>query len=82
MNRHIIFFFAAFNIAGNCFDLYAQNKLYPNKFSLVGIVMLEGPFKHASDLKIEVLLKYDADRLFAPFRKVTGLPEKAKCFSK
>jgi DUF1680 family protein len=58
----------------------AQNKLYPNEFPLGDVTLLDGPFKHARDLNIEVLLKYDVDRLLAPYRKEAGLPEKAKCY--
>ena len=32
-----------------------------------------GPFKHTRDLNIQVLLKYDVDRLLAPYRKEAGL---------
>jgi hypothetical protein len=42
--------------------------------------LLDGLFKHARDLNIEVLLKYDVDRLLAPYRKVAGLPEKAESY--
>ncbi|MCK3684711.1 glycoside hydrolase family 127 protein [Maribellus sp. YY47] len=58
--------------------LIAQDKLYPNTFSLTDVRLLDGPFKHAQDLNVETLLKYDTDRFLAPFRKVAGLPEKAK----
>ena len=58
----------------------AQSKLYPNEFPLGEVILLEGPFKHARDLNIRVLLKYDVDRLLAPYRKEAGLPEKAKCY--
>jgi len=60
--------------------LFAQDKLYPNEFPLGDVTLLDGPFKHARDLNIEVLLKYDVDRLLAPYRKEAGLPEKAKCY--
>jgi uncharacterized protein len=60
--------------------LMAQNKLYPNEFPLGDVTLLDGPFKQAQDLNIEVLLKYDVDRLLAPYRKEAGLPEKAKCY--
>jgi len=60
--------------------LMAQDKLYPNEFPLQDVPLLDGPFKHARDLNIEVLLKYDVDRLVAPYRKEAGLPEKAKCY--
>ena len=58
----------------------AQEKLYPNEFPLADVKLLDGPFKHAQDLNIHVLLEYDTDRLIAPFRKEAGLPEKAKLY--
>jgi DUF1680 family protein len=61
-------------------NLIAQNKLYPNEFFLGDVKLLDGPFKHARDLNIEVLLKYDVDRLLAPYRKEAGLPKKAECY--
>jgi len=61
-------------------SLNAQDKLYPNEFPLGDVSLLDGPFKHARDLNIEVLLKYDVDRLLAPYRKEAGLSEKAKCY--
>jgi uncharacterized protein len=60
--------------------LNAQEKLYPNEFPLGEVTLLESPFKHARDLNINVLLKYNIDRLLAPYRKEAGLPEKAKGF--
>lgn len=62
------------------FTSYAQEKLYPNEFPLSDVKLLDGPFKHAQDLNIHVLLEYDVDRLIAPFRKEAGLPEKAKLY--
>ena len=61
-------------------EIKAQDRLYPNEFPLSDVKLLDGPFKHARDLNIEVLLKYDADRLLAPYRKEAGLPEKAKSY--
>jgi len=61
-------------------SLNAQDKLYPNEFPLGDVSLLDGPFKHARDLNIEVLLKYDVDRLLAPYRKEAGLSEKAKSY--
>jgi len=60
--------------------LFAQNLLYPNEFPLEDVPLLDGPFKHARDLNIQVLLKYDVDRLLAPYRKEAGLPEKAQTY--
>ncbi|MEO7767448.1 MAG: beta-L-arabinofuranosidase domain-containing protein, partial [Ferruginibacter sp.] len=74
--------FLRFFVAGLllCNKDFAQDKLYPNEFPLEDVQLLNGPFKHARDLNIEVLLKYDADRLLAGYRKEAGLPEKAKSY--
>ncbi len=61
-------------------SLQAQEKLYKDQFPLSDVTLLEGPFRHARDLNIQVLLQYDVDRLLAPYRKVAGLPEKAKSY--
>lgn len=63
-----------------CGAIQAQQKLYKNEFPVSDVTLLDGPFKHARDLNVEVLLKYDVDRLLAPYRKEAGLPEKAKCY--
>jgi len=55
----------------------AQEKLYLNEFPLEDVALLDGPFKHARDLNITVLLQYDVDRLLAPYRKEAGLEPKA-----
>ncbi|HEY9262543.1 glycoside hydrolase family 127 protein [Chitinophaga sp.] len=62
-------------------QLYAQDSLYNNTFPLSDVKLLEGPFKHARDLNIQTLLKYDVDRLLAPYRKEAGLPAKAKGYT-
>ncbi len=64
-------------LAGN---VHAQDKLYPDEFPLGDVTLLNGPFQHARDLNIGVLMKYDVDRLLAPYRKEAGLPAKAKCY--
>ena len=58
----------------------AQNKLYPDEFPLQDVTLLDGPLKHACDLNAHVLLRYDVDRLLAPFRKEAELPEIAPLF--
>lgn len=58
----------------------AQDKLYANEFPLGDVKILDGPLKHARDLNIETLLKYDCDRLLAPYRKEAGLQQKAKTY--
>lgn len=60
--------------------LVGQDKFYSNEFALKDVQLLDGPFKQARDLNIQTLLKYDVDRLLAPYRKEAGLPEKAKCY--
>ncbi len=60
---------------------HAQDKLYNNEFPLADVKLLKGPFQHARDINIKVLLEYDVDRLLAGYRKEAGLPEKAKIFS-
>ena len=61
-------------------ETQSQEKLYPNEFPLEDVTLLEGLFKHARDLNIEVLLKYDVDRFMAPYRKEAGLKPKAPSY--
>lgn len=56
----------------------SQDKLYENTFSLSDVKLLDGPFKHALEVNIDVLLQYDVDRLLAPFLREAGLPAKAE----
>lgn len=51
----------------------AQDKLYKDEFPLGDITLFDGPLKHARDLNVQVLLKYDCDRMLAPYRKEAGL---------
>lgn len=51
----------------------AQDKLYKDEFPLGDITLIDGPLKHARDLNVQVLLKYDCDRMLAPYRKEAGL---------
>ena len=60
--------------------LNAQDKLYHNEFPLDNIKLLDGPFKHARDLNIQTILKYNVDRLLAPYRKEAGLIPKAESY--
>jgi uncharacterized protein len=61
-------------------SVQAQDKLYKNQFPISDVSLLDGPFKHARDLNLQVLLQYDVDRMLAPYRKEAGLPEKAKTY--
>ncbi len=59
-----------------CSNIRAQEKLYTNIFPAADVVLHNGPFRHARDLNIETLLKYNVDRLLAPYRKEAGLTPK------
>lgn len=58
----------------------AQERLYTQAFSLSDVELLDGPFKHAQDLNVKVLLEYDVDRLLAPFLLQAGLEPKGELF--
>ncbi|MCQ2229280.1 MAG: glycoside hydrolase family 127 protein [Bacteroidales bacterium] len=58
----------------------AQDKLYHDEFPISDVKLLDGPLKHAQDLNAHTLLRYDVDRLLAPFRKEAGLKEIAPLF--
>lgn len=65
---------------GLALNTFAQDKLYNDEFPLGDVVITSGPLKHARDLNISVLMKYDVDRLLAPYRKEAGLEPKAQSF--
>ena len=50
-------------------------KVYP--FELNDVKLLDGPFKHATELNEKSLLSYDSDRLLSKFRSEAGLKPKA-----
>ncbi len=58
----------------------AQDKLYYDEFPLGDVTLLDGPLKKAQDLNVQTLLKYDCDRLLAPYRKEAGLTPKAQTY--
>ncbi|MES2775651.1 MAG: beta-L-arabinofuranosidase domain-containing protein [Bacteroidota bacterium] len=74
----ILYIASCLLLAGNA--TYAQDQLYKNEFPLADVKLLDGPFLHARELNIKVLLKYDVDRLLAGYRKEAILTEKAKIF--
>jgi len=78
--KFLSFAFVLIFFLGNNNFLFAQERLYPNEFPLKDVTLLDGPFKHACDLNIKTLLKYDVDRLLAPYRKEAGLTAKAKSY--
>ena len=75
-----LYFIAVLCVVLSFNRIHAQDKLYKNTFPSGDVKLLNGPFKHARDLNILVLLKYDVDRLLAPYRKEAGLPVKASCY--
>src|SRR5438105_4874667 len=78
--KHTIAFALWVSVCLGCGGACAQNRLYPNEFPLHEVSLLDGPFKHARDLNIQTLLKYDVDRLLAGYRKEAGLPAKAASY--
>ena len=51
----------------------AQSELYPKHFDLEQVTLLDGPMKTSMYLNIEMLMKYDTDRLLTPFVRQAGL---------
>jgi uncharacterized protein len=49
-------------------------------FPLSAVRLLDGPFRHAQQLNAVYLLRHDADRLLAPYRREAGLPPKAAAY--
>ena len=47
-------------------------------FELKDVKLLDGPFKHATELNIQSLLNYEPDRFLAKFRSEAGLEPKAE----
>lgn len=58
--------------------LQAQNRQELKPFQLTDVKLLDGPFKHATELNIKSLLNYEPDRLLARFRTEAGLEPKAE----
>ncbi len=47
-------------------------------FELTNVKLLDGPFKHATELNVKSLLNYEPDRLLARFRSEAGLEPRAE----
>ncbi len=83
MTKHLIrfgrisFIMAMLLTAGG---IQAQDRLYADEFPLGDVTLLDGPLKKARDLNITNLLKYDNDRLLAPYLKEAGLTPKGKSY--
>jgi uncharacterized protein len=72
----VLFLTIFLNLFGAYEWCHGQEKLYPDEFQLSDVTLLESPFKRARDLNIQTLLKYNVDRLLAPYRKEAGLKPK------
>ena len=72
------FFFLAMTLAMGSAE--AQDRLYADEFPLGDVTLLDGPLKRARDLNIHTLLKYDNDRLLAPYLKEAGLQPKGQSY--
>ena len=51
----------------------AQSEIYPKHFDLEQVTLLDGPMKTAMDININLLMKYDVDRLLTPYVRQAGL---------
>ncbi len=69
------------SLAAAPLSAFAQSALYANEFPLQDVKLLDSRFKDAMDLNVEVLLKYDTDRLLAPYFKEAGLQPKGEDFT-
>ncbi len=49
-------------------------------FTLDQVELLDGPFKHATELDEKILLNYNPDRLLSKFRTEAGLKPNAECY--
>ena len=74
------YLFTLLLLGGSISAIPAHGENAVKEFPLEEVRLLDGPFKHACDLDIQVLLQYDTDRLLAPFFKEAGLPLKAELF--
>ena len=74
------YLFSLLLLGGSISVIPAHGENAVKEFPLEEVRLLDGPFKHACDLDIQVLLQYDTDRLLAPFFKEAGLPLKAELF--
>lgn len=73
-NKKLVAFFLLLQMSS--VFVFSQDKLYNNAFPLHDVKLMGGPFANACALNIDVLLKYDVDRLLAPFLREAGLTPK------
>ena len=80
IKKLLLLFFTLLPLGGGWEGASAQDRLYADEFPLGDVKLLDGPLKYAQDLNIETLLKYDVDRLLAPYLKEAGLTPRAKAY--
>ena len=72
------FWFILFSCLSCALNGFAQPADPLSAFSLEQVKLLDGPFKHATDLNLQSLLRYQPDRLLSRFRTEAGLQPKAE----
>ena len=65
--------FVAIAALSSSAGLKAQHTLYPNRFDLQEVTLLDSPFKTAQDMNYQILLQYDVDRMLTPYIRQSGL---------
>lgn len=76
--RSNIFFGLVVLLVISCQKKEASDILKVIPFDLSQVTLLDGPFKHATELNKKVLLGYEPDRFLAKFRIEAGLKPKAE----
>ena len=74
MNKSFLLVVAAASLMVSCST--PNNSFYDSTFELADVQLLDGPFKHAMDMKINTIKQYDVDRLLAPYLIQAGLEKK------
>ncbi|MEJ2545337.1 MAG: glycoside hydrolase family 127 protein, partial [Calditrichaceae bacterium] len=69
-----------FSCNSDSIDNSIQSTCKVMPFELKDIKLLDGPFKHATELNIESLQNYEPDRFLSKFRITAGLKPKAESY--
>lgn len=83
MRRNILVFYftlvsiVLFTCCSTKSNKNTSNRCKVTPFELKDVTLLDGPFKHATELNVKSLLNYEPDRLLAKFRSEAGLKPKA-----
>lgn len=71
-NKNLIVAALALSLSGSA---AAQSEIYPQHFNLNEVTLLDGQAKKMMEINAALLLRYDADRLMAPFIRQAGLSD-------